>query len=416
MHLELGPAVVNIVAHPTERLNLPGDGLNGNGRDVLTYAHLVRLAHGPQNAEFVTRDPDAEVLLHLTGNMERYIFGFNGLTYNQSQPVRFPYGQRIRVTLINDTMMEHPIHLHGMFTETGQPQGAPQAAQAHDQRQAGGDSALLRQCHRDRPLGLSLPPALSHGSGHVHLGGGGMSGRSHIKAFAVALVFSLLPMAASAQQQPTQPGWPNAMNNNPMLGLCDSQSERDTHRQRHHHLSLGRRRLVWRQYQPRLVHKRRQSGYAHRHTRRHRGAGALFARDLALLQSPGRWSLRFRQQAGTRLGRVRRRRACALFLRAWRPCLHQQPWPSGRTDRRQLRSVCYPAPGPSAADRNELLQQVAIRGAAPAAACRISIRACGFATKLPANSRPISAWSTRANMAAPPTSPAPLVSTPTMCV
>ncbi len=117
VHLELGPAVVNLVANPTERLDLPGDGLNDNGRDVLTYARLVRLAHGPQNGEFVTREPDADVLLHLTGNMDRYIFGFNGLSYNQSQPVRFPFGQRIRVTLINDTMMEHPIHLHGMFTE-----------------------------------------------------------------------------------------------------------------------------------------------------------------------------------------------------------------------------------------------------------------------------------------------------------
>ncbi len=123
VHLELGPAVVNIVAHPTERLNLPGDGLNGNGRDVLTYARLTRLAHGPQNADFVTREPDADVLLHLTGNMDRYIFGFNGLTYNQSQPVRFPYGQRIRVTLINDTMMEHPIHLHGMFTDLDNHKG-----------------------------------------------------------------------------------------------------------------------------------------------------------------------------------------------------------------------------------------------------------------------------------------------------
>jgi CopA family copper-resistance protein len=116
-HLKLGPAVVNIAMNPTERLDLPGDGLNDSGRRVLTYADLVRLEAGPQNAQFVTRDPDAEVLLHLTGNMERYIFGFNGLTYDQSQPVRFPHGQRIRVTLINDTMMEHPIHLHGMFTE-----------------------------------------------------------------------------------------------------------------------------------------------------------------------------------------------------------------------------------------------------------------------------------------------------------
>jgi CopA family copper-resistance protein len=123
VHMKLGPQVVHLVAHPTQRLNFPGDGLNGNGRDVLTYERLVRLAHGPQNAPFVTREPDADVLLHLTGNMRRYIFGFNGLTFNQSEPVRLPYGQRIRVTLINDTMMSHPIHLHGMFTELDNHRG-----------------------------------------------------------------------------------------------------------------------------------------------------------------------------------------------------------------------------------------------------------------------------------------------------
>lgn len=123
VHLALGPAVASIAKDPTERLDTPGDGLDGNGRRVLLYADLIRLAGGPQNAPFVTRDPDAEVLLHLTGNMERFIFGFNGLNYDQSQPVRLPYGQRILVTLINDTMMEHPIHLHGMLTELENQEG-----------------------------------------------------------------------------------------------------------------------------------------------------------------------------------------------------------------------------------------------------------------------------------------------------
>jgi FtsP/CotA-like multicopper oxidase with cupredoxin domain len=123
VHIELGPEVANIAKMPTERLDKPGDGLNNNGRRVLTYADLVRLDKGPQNAPFYTRAHDAEVLLHLTGNMDRYIFGFNGKTYEQSKPVRFPYGQRIRVTLINDTMMEHPIHLHGMFGELANGEG-----------------------------------------------------------------------------------------------------------------------------------------------------------------------------------------------------------------------------------------------------------------------------------------------------
>jgi FtsP/CotA-like multicopper oxidase with cupredoxin domain len=119
----LGPEVVSLAKDPTERLDTPGDGLDGNGRRVLVYADLVRLAIGPQNGPFVTREPDAEVLLHLTGNMERFIFGFNGLTYDQSEPVRFPHGQRILVTLINDTMMEHPIHLHGMLVELENQKG-----------------------------------------------------------------------------------------------------------------------------------------------------------------------------------------------------------------------------------------------------------------------------------------------------
>ena len=123
VHLALGPQVASIAKDPMERLDTPGDGLEGNGRRVLVYTDLVRLATGPQNGAFVTRDPDAEVLLHLTGNMERFIFGFNGLTYDQSQPVRFPHGQRILVTLVNDTMMEHPIHLHGMLTELENHQG-----------------------------------------------------------------------------------------------------------------------------------------------------------------------------------------------------------------------------------------------------------------------------------------------------
>lgn len=117
VHLALGPAVSSIAKDPIGRLDTPGDGLEGNGRRVLVYADLMRLARGPHNAPLITRDPDAEVLLHLTGNMERFIFGFNGRNYDQSQPVRFPHGQRILVTLINDTMMEHPIHLHGMLTE-----------------------------------------------------------------------------------------------------------------------------------------------------------------------------------------------------------------------------------------------------------------------------------------------------------
>ena len=109
---EYGPSTDMRVDTPRTNLDDPGIGLRNNGRRVLTYADL-RTIDGPIDPS----GPKREIELHLTGNMERYIFGFNGLTYDQSQPVRYPYGQRIWVTLVNDTMMEHPIHLHGLFTE-----------------------------------------------------------------------------------------------------------------------------------------------------------------------------------------------------------------------------------------------------------------------------------------------------------
>ena len=61
--------------------------------------------------------------LHLTGNMERFIWGFDGLKFSQSQPLHFRYGEKLRVILHNDTMMNHPIHLHGMFSEMESPDG-----------------------------------------------------------------------------------------------------------------------------------------------------------------------------------------------------------------------------------------------------------------------------------------------------
>jgi CopA family copper-resistance protein len=110
--LHVGPNVAMVATRPSPRLNDPGDGLRGNGRRVLTYADLRALYPGVDG-----RPPEREIELHLTGNMERYIWGFDGYRYSEAEPVQLKLGERVRIVLINDTMMEHPIHLHGLWGE-----------------------------------------------------------------------------------------------------------------------------------------------------------------------------------------------------------------------------------------------------------------------------------------------------------
>jgi CopA family copper-resistance protein len=107
-----GPGVDMRVEAPWSGLDHPGIGLRNNGRRVLTYADLHTLG-GAIDA----RAPGREVELHLTGNMRRYMWSFNGQKFSQAQPLRFTPGERLRLVLINDTMMTHPIHLHGMWSE-----------------------------------------------------------------------------------------------------------------------------------------------------------------------------------------------------------------------------------------------------------------------------------------------------------
>ena len=101
---------------PRYRLDDPGVGLRNNGRKVLTYADLKN-----RYSTCRAKKPDREIILHLTGNMERYMWSINGIKYADAAPLEFYYGERIRVTFINDTMMNHPMHLHGMWSdlETG---------------------------------------------------------------------------------------------------------------------------------------------------------------------------------------------------------------------------------------------------------------------------------------------------------
>jgi len=115
---EYGPSVDMRVDSPRVNLDDPGTGLRGNGRRVLTYADLHTVG-GP----LVRRGADREIELHLTGNMERYSWSFDGLEFGQSQPVRFRYGEQLRVVLVNDTMMTHPMHMHGLWQELEAPDG-----------------------------------------------------------------------------------------------------------------------------------------------------------------------------------------------------------------------------------------------------------------------------------------------------
>ncbi len=110
--LHLGPQVDQIPMSVTERLNKPGDGVNDNKRRVLTYADLRARYQGVD-----MRPPTREIELRLTGNMERYIWGLNGQKFSSSEPIHMKLGERIRIVLINDTMMEHPMHLHGLWSE-----------------------------------------------------------------------------------------------------------------------------------------------------------------------------------------------------------------------------------------------------------------------------------------------------------
>jgi CopA family copper-resistance protein len=111
--VKLGPGVQMISPMPQDRTGEPGQGLESVGHRVLVYRDLVALEPNPD-----PRPPGRTLEIHLTGNMERFMWGFDGRKYNETaQPYMFRAGERVRVTLVNDTMMSHPIHLHGHFFE-----------------------------------------------------------------------------------------------------------------------------------------------------------------------------------------------------------------------------------------------------------------------------------------------------------
>ncbi|MEE5079332.1 copper resistance system multicopper oxidase [Pseudomonas alliivorans] len=96
----------------SSRLDDPGIGLRNNGRRVLTYADL----HSTFD-DLDGREPSRTIELHLTGHMEKFAWSFDGIKFSDAEPLKLKYGERVRVVLVNDTMMTHPIHLHGMWSD-----------------------------------------------------------------------------------------------------------------------------------------------------------------------------------------------------------------------------------------------------------------------------------------------------------
>ncbi|MBI1402789.1 MAG: copper resistance system multicopper oxidase [Porphyrobacter sp.] len=112
--VEVGPGIDMVSMAPVDKMGDPGLGLRDVDHRVLNYRMLSALK---PNAD--TRRPSRLVELHLTGNMERYMWSFDGEMYSavHDRPIRFAWNERVRVKLVNNTMMAHPIHLHGMFFE-----------------------------------------------------------------------------------------------------------------------------------------------------------------------------------------------------------------------------------------------------------------------------------------------------------
>ena len=117
--VQMGPGVQMISPMPADRTGDPGQGLEDVGHKVLVYTDLVALEANPD-----PRPPSRELEIHLTGNMERFMWAFDGVSFSHlKDPIPFRFNERVRVTLVNDSMMAHPIHLHGHFFEvvTGNP-------------------------------------------------------------------------------------------------------------------------------------------------------------------------------------------------------------------------------------------------------------------------------------------------------
>ena len=126
--VKAGPGVDMVAPMPVDRMGDPGIGLSDVGHRVLNYRDLVALEPNRD-----TRAPSRELEIHLTGNMHRYMWSFDGQKFSavSDDPIRFAWNERVRVKLVNDTMMAHPIHLHGHFFELVNGAGADRQPLKH---------------------------------------------------------------------------------------------------------------------------------------------------------------------------------------------------------------------------------------------------------------------------------------------
>lgn len=109
-----------VAEYSRNRMDEPGIGLTNTGTQVLVYNDLKSLVPYPDQ-----REPEREIEIHLTGHMERYMWSFDGKKFSEAkEPIRFNFGERLRLIFVNDTMMEHPIHLHGMWMHLENGTGA----------------------------------------------------------------------------------------------------------------------------------------------------------------------------------------------------------------------------------------------------------------------------------------------------
>jgi FtsP/CotA-like multicopper oxidase with cupredoxin domain len=123
----MGPGVQTIAPMPVDRTGEAGQGLESVGHRVLVYKDLIAL-----EPNLDTRAPSRALEIRLTGNMERFIWGFDGHKFSDNPPpYAFRKNERVRVSLVNDTMMAHPIHLHGHFFELAQDAPAGHMPRKH---------------------------------------------------------------------------------------------------------------------------------------------------------------------------------------------------------------------------------------------------------------------------------------------
>ncbi|MBA4780634.1 MAG: copper-binding protein [Sphingomonadales bacterium RIFCSPHIGHO2_01_FULL_65_20] len=119
--VKVGPGIDMVSMAPVDKMGDPGLGLRDVPHRVLNYRMLAAAEPNPE-----AREPTRLLELHLTGNMERYMWSFDGRMYSavSDVPIRFAWNERVRVKLVNNTMMAHPIHLHGLFFEMVNGQSA----------------------------------------------------------------------------------------------------------------------------------------------------------------------------------------------------------------------------------------------------------------------------------------------------